>query len=70
MIQSTRWGCFLLSLAFSRVDHVKLPDWRFPLSMDVQLTPTMDITGWRGLRRLELGNEGLPYAWGPRILIE
>ena len=63
-------GLFLLSVAFPRVRHVKFPDWRLPLGRDVRLTPSMDITGWRGVQTLELGIEGLPYEWSARILVE
>jgi len=63
-------GLFLLSVAFPRVEHVKIPNWRFPLGIDVHLTPSMDITGWQGVRILELGTKGLPYTQDARVFVE
>lgn len=61
-------GFELLSGAFPQVEHVKLPEWGFPLGIDVRQRRWMDrITGWQGVRILELGRAGLPYTFAARV---
>ena len=64
------FGLFLLSVAFPRVNHLKIPTWRFPLGYRARLKPSMDITGWRGVQTLELGTKGLPYTWMARNFVQ
>ncbi|GAQ92490.1 hypothetical protein KFL_010270030 [Klebsormidium nitens] len=57
-------GFDLLSAAFPQVDHVKIPNWQFPLGDNIEVSPYLGYTGWRGVRILELGTAGLPYTYG------
>ena len=57
-------GLYLLSAAFPRVEHVVFPGiWQMPIGTDVVLTPESMPGAWAGVRTLELGSGGLPFAW-------
>src|SRR3569833_194321 len=65
-----RRGFDLLSAAFPQVAHVKFPTWRFPLGNDIEVLPSLaGFVGWKGVRILEMGTAGLPYARGARVAV-